>query len=331
MVDGVIVKKATPAVAPVTALPQRASPRGREQLEHSEIYLLGLGSMSRYLQFIEDAVVREPGADLSALTAEWRAAVTYFQELELSEAGSCLQGSHRELDPEFRPLAARLESHPSFRRNFDVLPTSFGMVDLDRLIVHQPSVAGNFVAALEGRVGSAPTPEALFDLCLPLDAPGAPVTVQRIGPRRFLFSSDSTQLDASEPTVLPVTPGVCPPGLETLSQMVGLGVGFGANFLNVVRVGRRHLLNNGYHRACALRAIGVTHVPCVIQEATHVEDLQIVAGRRVAADAEFYLESARPPMLMDFFNPRLRKVLPVRRSVRRIEVSIEVNEYVSYE
>lgn len=337
-VDSLIGRKAAPGATLVTARPRRGplpasslSARPTSAGEHTEIYLLGLGSLGRYLKFIEDAVVREPGSDMSGLTAEWRDAVAHYQELEVSEAGSVLQGSHRELDPVFAPLAARLQSQQAFRRTFDVLPTSFGMVELDRLIVHQPSVAGSFVDALRGRVGSAPTPETLFDLCLSLDAPAAPVTVQRIGPRRFVFSSDSTQLSAGEPAVLPVDPSVYQPGLETISSMVGLGIGFGPNFLNVVRVGRRHLLNNGYHRACALRALGVTHVPCVIQQATHVEDLQIVAGRRVAAEAEFFLESARPPMLMDFFNPRLRKVLPVRRPVQRIEVSIEVNEFVSYE
>lgn len=328
MVDRVFADKPGPGISSVTSLQNRLPVRGNEQVE---IYLLGLGSIGRYIQFIEDAVIRDPGSDLSELTAEWRAAVAHYQELEASEPGIALQGSHRQLDPVFVPLAASLQSHSSFRRTFDILPTSFGMVELDRLIVHQPSVTGTFVDSIKARFGSAPSPEALFHFCLPADAQPPPVTLRKIGARRFVFSSDSTQLSSGEPSVLPVEQAACLPGLDTVSRMIGLGVGFGTNFLNVVRVGGRYLLNNGYHRACALRSLGVSHVPCVIQQATSVEDLQVVVNRRVAADASFYFESARPPLLMDYFNPRLRKLLPVRKAVRRIEVNVEVNEFVSYE
>ena len=328
MVDTVLGKKPGPGVSPASAFLDRVPARSGE---HVEIYLLGLGSLGRYIQFIEDAVVRDPGSDLSQLTAEWRAAITHYQQLEVGEAGIALQGSHRELDPEFMPLATGLRSQPSFRRTFDILPTSFGMVELDSLIVHQPSVTANVIDAMTARLGPAPTAEALFHFCLPVEAPAPPVRIERIGARRFIFSSESSQLEAGQPLVLPVDQADCPPGLVTVAGMVGFGVGFGANFLNVVRVGRRHLLNNGYHRVCALRALGVTHAPCVIQQATHVDDLQVAVGRRVAADAAYYLESARPPLLRDFFNPQLRKLLPVRRAVRRIEVNFEVSDHLSYE
>jgi hypothetical protein len=105
-------------------------------------------------------------------------------------------------------------------------------------------------------------------------------------------------------------------------------VGFGSNFLNVIRVGKRLLLHDGYHRACALRRLGITHAPCIIQSVTHPDELDIVAKRRVAEDPEFYFHTARPPLLKDFFDPKIGKVLPVHKLVRMIEVSVEVRDYL---
>jgi hypothetical protein len=93
-------------------------------------------------------------------------------------------------------------------------------------------------------------------------------------------------------------------------------------------VGRRHLLVNGYHRAVALRALGVTHAPCIVQTATCTDELQLAAKSRVAERAEFYFESARPPLLKDFFDPRLRKRLPLRPRMRHIELSYEIRDYL---
>jgi hypothetical protein len=51
-----------------------------------------------------------------------------------------------------------------------------------------------------------------------------------------------------------------------------------------------------------------------------------VAKRRVAEDPEFYFHTARPPL--DFFDPKIRKVLPVYKLVRMIEVGYEVSDCV---
>jgi hypothetical protein len=41
----------------------------------------------------------------------------------------------------------------------------------------------------------------------------------------------------------------------------------------------------------------------------------------------FYFGSKRPPLLKDFFDPKIRKVLPVRRIRRVVEVQYEVREF----
>lgn len=80
------------------------------------------------------------------------------------------------------------------------------------------------------------------------------------------------------------------------------------------------ILHNGYHRAYALRALGITHAPAIVETVTRKDELRIVANSSVSEDPEFYFRAARPPMLRDFFNPKLGK----RLSVRPMETAVEV-------
>lgn len=296
--------------------------------DYEEIWLLGQPPLSRFLEFVKDAVVDGENADRAALTEEWRAANDYYQELEKSEAGIANQAERRELDPSLATLVAQVKAHPWYRNTFNTLPTAFGMVELDRLIVGQKHVMRNFVDAMRTRIGPAPDPATLFRYCLPLDTPAAPVQIRRVGSRRYVFRCDSTDFRFHEPALLRADQA---PGYESFGMVagiVGLVVGFGANFLNVIRVGNRLLLNNGYHRACALRALGITHVPCIIQTATRTDEVGLVSRQDVAEDPEFYFESARPPLLKDYYDPKIRKLLPVHKRVSQIEVNFDVKNYL---
>jgi len=113
-----------------------------------------------------------------------------------------------------------------------------------------------------------------------------------------------------------------------IAGVAGVVVGFGSNFLNVIRADNRLLLHNGYHRACALRALGVTHVPCIVQTVTRLDELELTAKTVVVEHPDFYFKTARPPLLKDFFDPQIRKILPTRKLVRMIEVNFEVKDYL---
>jgi hypothetical protein len=293
-----------------------------------ELWLLGQPTLSRLLEFVRDSVIDGERMDCRALAAEWRAANEYCRQLERTEAGIALDGRHRALDPALADLAEALQAHPHFRKAFDALPTELRMVELDKLIVDQMHVTLGHVDTLAARLGPAPDERALFGLCLPLDEPLAPVAVQQVGEHRWVFRCPSTDFRFHEATLLRPAQLSGYESFGAIAGVVGLVVGFGCNFLCAVRVGRRHLLVNGYHRAVALRRLGITHAPCIVQEATCVDELQIAAKSRVAERAEFYFESARPPLLKDFFDPRLSKRLPLRPRIRHIELSFEVRDHL---
>ena len=87
------------------------------------------------------------------------------------------------------------------------------------------------------------------------------------------------------------------------------------------------VLHDGYHRACALRQRGVTHAPAIIQTVTRVDELEVTAKKVVANWPEFYFQSARPPLLKDFFDPKIRRVWKTPKILKVIEVSYEVRDY----
>jgi hypothetical protein len=308
---------------PSTTAEQAQLPEPKGPAGYAQICLLGRPPLSRFLECTEDTLAEGARLDRPSLIEEWRAASDYYHELERSEAGIADQEEHQELDPRLAAVAAELTSHPSFRCTFDTLPTRLGMVELDRLIVHQWRVTLDFIDQVKDRIGPAPDPAALFGICMPLQPSEMPIQVQRLGSRRFAFRCESEDFDLHEPELLkPKQAGES----FALAGVIGLALGFGWNFLSAVRVGNRVLLNNGYHRACALRALGITHAPCAIEMAAGLDELQLTVNSRVAEEVESYLQSARPPLLKDFFDPRIRKVLPIRKLVRHIEVEFLIRD-----
>jgi hypothetical protein len=71
-------------------------------------------------------------------------------------------------------------------------------------------------------------------------------------------------------------------GFGPLAVLVGVGIGFGSNFLNTIRFGDRLLLHDGYHRACAMRGLGIEYAPCIVQAATRMDELEISVKRQIS-------------------------------------------------
>jgi hypothetical protein len=115
-----------------------------------------------------------------------------------------------------------------------------------------------------------------------------------------------------------------PPG--ALAGVVGMAVGFGSNFLSIIGASDRLILHNGSHRAYALRDLGITHAPCVIQHIYSREELNVVASSAVAERPDVFVRQPRPPVLKDYFDPSLRKILPVIRRLRQVTVKFQVDE-----
>jgi hypothetical protein len=110
----------------------------------------------------------------------------------------------------------------------------------------------------------------------------------------------------------------------TVVGIAGVGVGFGCNYLNALAFERRLALHNGSHRAYALRELGITHVPCIIQKPATKADLLGVAVGSLRRTPDLYFKEIRPPVLKDYFDPRLRQVLRLTPKDRQVVVKFTI-------
>jgi hypothetical protein len=301
--------------------------RAQEKPVFEQAWLLGQPPIDDYLDFVEEMVIGGVDIPRSALLDEWRAANDHYGELERTESGIASEAHIDDLDSAMRPLAEEVMADARFGRAFDTLPTRFAMVELDRLMVSHPYLSIHHKERLKTRLDVSVGQEALFRFCLPLDRTEAPVQMRKAGPRTFQFWSPSTDFRFQGPALLNADQVVEFDPLGPISNIVGLIVGYSSNFLSVVECDNRLLLHNGHHRAYALRDLGFTHAPCIVQTASRWDELKLVAARTVREDLPFYFKAARPPLLKDFFDAKICKALTIREIANVIELSFEVKEY----
>ncbi|MFM9936271.1 MAG: hypothetical protein ACKVOL_08735 [Novosphingobium sp.] len=301
---------------------ETGNPTGNET--RSMVWLRGQPHLEDYLSFYRKKVVGGDKVDPRALTARWREANDLYHQLEQDEAGIADNIVCKPLDKRLGGLAERLEANVWFRSSFDNLPYSIELVELDKLVVSQIQIENGFSAAIAARLGPKPTPAQLFRFCLPVERDLAPVKIQRLSANRYQFSSPSSDFRAHDTVLLrnPDLADVRLPG--PAAALLGISVGFGSNFLSAVRSGSRVVLQNGYHRAYALRSVGLTHAWCVVEHVTRKDELRLSATEEVLSDPAFYFAAKRPPILRDFFDPRIAEQVLTKPLDCLVEVEITV-------
>jgi hypothetical protein len=317
---------ATPA-EPAMLEPQTEFPmETNHETVDDYVYLIGRPTLRQFLSFVKNRALNGRQAVIGELTDEWRAAASHILKLEKSEAGYADK-------PVIQPLPAHLESlqdqfarDPLVQHGFNTVPTQLGLVELDRLVVYQHHIDLSYVSQLKERLGPAPDEEDIFRLCLPSGRRSTPVKWARTHRDTYVFTSPSNDLRFLGAMPLDPENVVKSPPPGALVGVVGLAVGFGSNCLSIISAYDRLILHNGSHRAYALRDLGITHAPCIIQQVYSREELNVVASSAVAERPDVFVRQPRPPMLKDYFDPSLRKILPVIRRLRQVTVKFEVDE-----
>ncbi len=298
-----------------------AEPAGEEH-----VFLIGRATLREYLNFMTTEPVEAATADRRALAAEWRAAHDRLRALRRTEEDWADDVRPRPLPSELEPLAAEVAADPIFQAAFDVLPTRIAMVELDRLVVSQKTIHLAHVGRLRDRLGASPTPEQVFRLCLPADHPVPAFRMSRVGADSVVFVSESDDLRFHESILLAPQQVAGHQPFGPVAGFVGLVVGFGSGYLNVTSCEGRLVLNNGYHRAYALRELGFTHVPAVVQQVSRADEMGAAGGAAFRRDPEYYLRSPRPPVVKDYFDPELRKIVRLVPTSRHVRVRFTIEE-----
>jgi len=235
----------------------------REGAADEALYLTGRPKLKDFLRYVRQHAVAPP--DDGVLTDEWENAKGLVRRLEKEEAGIADNPPIHKMGTEYEPLLIEFLKDPLVQHSFNTVPTEVAFVELDRLVVYQKHIDLTFIRQLERKLGPMLTEEQIFRTCLPYDHPQPPVKWSRMRRNSYVFMSPSNDLRflGAMPMKSENIKVSSPPG--NLVGVVGLAVGFGTNFMNAIYAEKRLILNNGSHRAYALRKMGITRVPCIIQ------------------------------------------------------------------
>lgn len=257
------------------------------------------------------------------LADRWRSAARHYQRLAVSEAGAADGADIRPLPKAMNRHLAQLVELPGVRRTFDTVPVAFGLVELDKLVISQHSMTQAVVDRIMANHPLPLGPKALAELCLPLKPPAANFHLASRSGREFTFVADAHDMRFLDAQVLDPADVRQADVMGHPQAVVALSVGFSANLLNGVRYNGRVAINNGHHRALALRKMGFTHAPCLIQPCASEDDLGEAATRELCDNVELYFHAPRPPLLRDFDHPTL--TLSVRAPCMRRVVTLRVD------
>jgi hypothetical protein len=295
------------------------------------IFLAGWPPLPEFLGFVASQSVDHSQSDLAPLTEAWIAANDRVRRLEASEAGIADGVTIGSVPSALAGLAAEVEASDLAQRQYGNVPFRVGMIELDRTIVFQRQINVDHARAIRASFGGAPSDEDVFRLCLPLGETRVDADVrgglaeQHQGGSRFILAASSTDLRVFAPQLVDaadVTAHI--PGVA--AKYVVVPVGFSANFVSALAFNGRVLLNNGSHRAFALREAGVTHVPALVQEVSRPDLLPILTSDKVIARVDDFFVAPRPPLLKDYFDDALGVIVRVERKARQITVVTQTGE-----
>jgi hypothetical protein len=284
-------------------------------------YLMSRVDLDGFVDYMTTWPVGHSEMDREELAKEWHSAHETVRKLRRTEAGWADNARAEPMPPFLQPLVEQVNADPYFRQAFHEAPATIGMVDLQRVVASQLVVNMSLVRRLMEQLGDKPTLDQVFRFCLPYDHQVPGVRAGRIAEREFAFVSESCDLRFLDAVMLRPEQIRDFQSVGPIAGVVGLVVGYGANYLSAVSTHNRLVLINGNHRACTLLALGVNVVPCVVQKVPSPDRIDSMVPSSVRRDKDFYLKNPRPPVLKDYFNTDLVKSIYLAQSAREIRVS----------
>jgi hypothetical protein len=279
------------------------------------------------LHHIRTQAIEEENDRLSEIIATWENLQPRVEELIRRELGVAESIKVEPIPNEYKSKLEAFASDPLFKKSFLGSRISFGVVEVDKLVAPQREVNLDYVDRLVSSYPKSPTFHDLLDICVSPKRKMDPIQHLEIAPNTHVFSSPNSDIRFLGAFVKQLT-------VEDLeyAEFGGLPataviafVGYGGAPVNVFQVGRRIILNNGLHRVYALRSLGVTEIPVVIQ---HIRDPQLELPEVIAGlPREYLLNVPRPALVKDFFEPDFTITLKVRERIKIVMVSIAVNQH----
>lgn len=284
------------------------------------VFLVGRPPINEFLGFVAASEVAGVSVKHGALVNEWRAANQHVERLMKEEAGLSDGAQVDPLPEAMREVELEARRSDEFVRAYQNFPVEVGLVELDKLVVYQKHINLAYVANLRALLGDQPSDTKIARVALGLDRNDPGVAVSQIGPNAYSFMSSSNDFRFLAPRMYQPADVKNDFSTGPVSHVLGLALGYSANCLSAISIGGRLILFNGSHRAYSLRGMGMTRAPCVVLKVGNRDELELLGIAEVSQHPDRYLDSPRPPLLKDYFDGALRKVVKIARKNRVVRL-----------
>jgi|SRR2546426_5184910 len=290
-------------------------------------YLYAFATQGEVLNHIRTQALREEAERLPQILRAWEEQQAIVTRLAAQETGTVEAIRVEQVPANYNSQLKAVTEDGLFSKTFAHLPTTFALVEADKLVAAQRTVNLDYVERLRGRYPEQPTMDDLIQICLSPKRAMNPIQHLEVAPNTHVFSSPNSDIRFLGAFVKDLTS-------DDLEWAVAGGlpaaaiiafVGYGGAPVNVLRVGNRVVLNNGFHRIFALRSLGVEMIPVVVQ---HIRNVQLEFPPQVAGlPREYLLNVPRPVLIKDFFEQSLCVTLKVRERIKMVTVGISLGQH----
>jgi hypothetical protein len=288
--------------------------------ENPTLYLYGAMSQAQVTNIVRAQCVPDEIANLEHIISGWRKAANLFREIESKETRAADNIEPLEIDKKYASKLESIRRDALFRNSFSVYPSELKIVALDTIVATQRQVSLPYIDMLTSRISKHPSLDELIDFCISPKQKVPDIQSLQNAENTFTFSSPSVDfrfLGGYSKLLTNDDLNYSLGGGLPVSALI-LFVGYGAGSINVLRANNRLILNNGFHRVYALRKLGVTEIPVVVQDIGN-PDLEM-APSILGLTRDYLTKHSRPVMVKDFFVPDLTTTLRLKGTMRAVRV-----------
>jgi ParB-like nuclease domain len=291
------------------------------------VLLTGRPPLAKFIRYIRGKTVNGLRAHEGELAAQWWRGREAYRRLETDEAGWADNPQLEPLPEAMNELAELGLKRPSILRLRHYAPREWRMVEIDRLVVFQHTINLRFVDEIKATLPSPLLAEHVMRVAVGNTELRRPaVRAIQSADNAYSFSSASNDLRFLDVVTLDASSIQDYQPSGRASNAIVIFVGFSDNLITAVHAGNRVFLANGSHRVYALRELGVTHVPCLVTRVTREEEFELVLPADVKQDREQYMRSPRPSVFKDYFDDRVRTIVPVMRMNHVLEATLSLEK-----
>ncbi|MEA3144594.1 MAG: hypothetical protein QOG31_1918 [Thermoplasmata archaeon] len=268
--------------------------------------LLGFMPEAEALGFLRSSCAMEDktDADLRAVALASRSAANTVAAAPV-ETPACVP-----IDPVHAAHLQAVQAHVLFPEATQGVQWSFRMVEARKLLSIQKFVdldrSQDIARDLD--VGD---PRAILEMCLPTKRH---THVIGIG-----LNADNSWTVFSRGQDFRITGGFQQEDPVTKRRTIGYHLGGGTPFVQVAVFQGRYYLKNGYHRVYELLSRGIEMVPCILVEATKLED----TGLRPGFFPPELLHGPTPPRVAHYLNDGIAIGVPLKPQTKVVRVRAE--------